>query len=451
MSLPNTNLGNWKGFLGQVKNFSAFKLGDMLDIRYNESDVSHRFRASVISDKDMAPAQTVAVKIQHVDRDHESQEKRTEQIESLPSVKIAATQDITQARAAIRDAKHFKVSVRPALGEREAIRVINALRAFQESKSNSAFKGGVLGTDMDNMQNHNFFETLKGDQISVQSHITKLAQIGQLNNDQRLAFDSLSQVPGGIQIFDGPDGTGKTETFVNACMPLLFRGKPDGTHHRVLMLGTMNHNLDDITRRIKAKIDQLHVPGTRKPTVMRLHAVKTEHQALLQQILMTRSRKGESDFNQKDIAQLKAATSSFHITEDSPESRQGRVEDVRFRIPEDSCGYHMAGYAGLLEDDPPEERSHFPYFRSLCREFYLDDEKCTILEEKLKHLRDHTIRSADVLVPTVSNAATKEVHQVFKPDVGAVDEAERLSEGALMIPLGLYHSARVWTLIGDSR
>ncbi|RDW86984.1 uncharacterized protein DSM5745_03626 [Aspergillus mulundensis] len=254
------------------------------------------------------------------------------------------------------------------------------------------------------------------------------ASVG-FNAEQAEAFESLHELPGGVGVYQGAPGTGKTFWLLRVLLPIVAHAQTNPQHPekrpQVMLLGPSKEIADHLALEMQSLIDCTYPDRglfvTRIISNIRDDELTTAH-------LMGRmdadqvSRRGDMSNNQ-DIDRL-------------------------------GLGYRMLQLSGIMQC-PWSEAEKFGRFRKYFEEYEICGKKPDSFQlmeyrKEVSDLRDAVLSRSEVVVCTPFAAGTAAVRQNVHPYVVAVDEAARVTDPELW-PMLVSHEPRVCLLVGDQR
>ena len=288
-----------------------------------------------------------------------------------------------------------------------------------------------------------------------------------LGLDQCGTIDLAGVAPGGICLTSGPPGVGKTYLIARMIAALLKRknSKTD-EENQILVVTPLNGNADDLATKI---LEVLRKTGTLKdPIVIRKFSQATEEACLMRNAEVNRrpTRTPAIDKGQKDAVLSKMTGSTAKIIQsalDNAEPPVPGIFDKRVTSSElatYSLGQWALVVSGLAEDDEEQGRTYvqaekFKTFGHMYSEYKSSTEWNTdqtkLFGDLRKELFDCTIMQADVIVCTVTEAATFLLAKNFKPYAIFVDEAAKVSPSDTPALFGHYPHTNHRVFMGDSK
>ena len=305
----------------------------------------------------------------------------------------------------------------------------------------SAAQALLLANDLRSIPQMDFYDRLPGDAAEKDAFLASFLECLPLafNKKQKEAFLALQRVPYAHMI-QGPGGTGKSEFATLACQPLLLTSPPAGPKNQVLIVCGSNINVDDLAEQALEHSRRFLI-ALREPVVVRLHAYDTEIAVFTDNAAWQRALSADKTKVEPEVLAELKKRGIWNIEEQLAEP----CEDHRLQLKHQSLGCYMKrviGVGPLGADDPLYVFDRFLLLRKTYRswanpEFALPSKE--IMEGRLLELFDYVLKSADIVVTTTSNAAIPQLRSSsFKPCAIIVDEAGRLTEGAVWPILAFY-------------
>jgi len=254
-------------------------------------------------------------------------------------------------------------------------------------------------------------------------------------------------------MIQGPGGTGKSEFATIACQPLILTRDDEGNKNQILIACGSNVNVDDLATQA-LEHTRMFLPADREPIVVRLHSHDTELAVFTGKTDWKKKlRSASTSFDSEIVAELSQAYDFSNLTEVLLEA--GEPIDRRLQLESQSLGYVMKRIIGVYgDDDPLFDADKFIGLRTMYRNWTegllvtRKDKSCFL--EEISLLTTHVLRTADIVVTTISNAASPILRNDFQPCVIVVDEAGRLTEGEIW-PLFANYGRVLMVFLGDCK
>jgi len=347
------------------------------------------------------------------------------------------------------------VDLRINLLDMDTKRQMDALRSLQDGTSRNADAFAILlGNNLRNVARMDFYERVPGNAEEKNMFLdTFLDTIEQpFNERQKSAFRSLRSIPR-IHMIQGPGGTGKSEFATLACQPLILTRDDEGNKNQILIACGSNVNVDDLATQA-LEHTRMFLPSDREAIVIRLHTYDTELAVFTGKTDWKKTlRSTSTSFDDEVVAAISQAYDFSNLAEVLLESAE--PIDRRLQLESQSLGYVMRRIIGVYgDDDPLYDADRFVSLRTMYRNWTegllvtRKDKSCFL--EEITLLTTHVLREADIIVTTISNAANPILRKDFQPCVIIVDEAGRLTEGAIW-PLFANYGRVPMVFLGDCK
>jgi len=315
----------------------------------------------------------------------------------------------------------------------------------------SAAQRLLLANDLRSIPEMDFYDRIPGSAAEKNAFLANFLQCLPLafNAKQEEAFHALRRMPYAHMV-QGPGGTGKSEFATLACQPLLLTSPTSGPKNQVLIVCGSNINVDDLAAQALEHTRRFLI-ALREPVVIRLHAYDTEIAIFTDNAAWKKAL--SADNNKIDPAVLLEFKQKG--MEDIEDQLAEPFEDHRLQLKHQSLGWYMRRVVGvgiLGTNDPLYVPDKFELLSKTYRSWTNPDTPFPSkkgIESMLSKLFDHVLKSADIIVTTTSNAAIPQLRDgSFKPCAIIVDEAGRLTEGAIW-PILAFHGQVPTVFLGD--
>ena len=268
---------------------------------------------------------------------------------------------------------------------------------------------------------------------------TRLRNAKPWNEQQLEAIASIEKSPGGAMVVTGPGGTGKTELI---CHLVRFAV---GCGQYAVISGTRNDTLDDMTQ----KLDRMDT--TLRP--VRVYAPSQEKLAILCQYTPSSNTAGDKhrllvdtfDAIEKDTKKARRSLPQFsvlgrvlqNLSRETPLKRAFRSPEYRsVRRPARDVRAYFRERLPLLRMYQHSQR--LPWING--------DEEREFIYQAYQYLRAEVIGEARVILATNAITGHSEICTNFANNSNVwifQDEAQSMTEGAALIPLGLHSNTTI--------
>ncbi|KAK7538295.1 P-loop containing nucleoside triphosphate hydrolase protein [Phyllosticta citribraziliensis] len=341
-----------------------------------------------------------------------------------------------------------------------AVLRLDALRELSTGNANDWARKTLLGTRIIDMPLSDMYNDVERDELGNQAMWLSMSH---LNPGQAAAMAMTQALPNGIGLIQGQAGTGKSFLLANMVLPLLFTDARVGKYGRrdgpaALLLSTANESVDEIARRVESicedTCEQLSVQGPMY--VVRVHSAASESALLRRAVDQSHDLQGQqhtpgpTELDLSDFARSRA-TMLTSATDAAPSG----IADRRVKLVNLSLGTLMMLLSGF-ETTCLAERGQQRFAR--FREFYQLYEDGKLVDEEAKktffnlqeELRQAALRHADVVVTTLSTAASRKIRGVVQPMTIIVDDAARTMEPDIW-SLFTWYPRGVKLFLGDTQ
>lgn len=278
----------------------------------------------------------------------------------------------------------------------------------------------------------------------------------ELNARQRAVLKSMSNLPSSMVTIHGAPGCGKTFLQTAIVMPLLANPhKHTSMRQQCLFVCDTNRSADHTTIQIQTMADRMIKRDDGHPVVViRVFSNKVEDKVLQHSSPYPVPRHPGNDafqFDREDDDLLLSDVAAYFKERilqyyNSETTTASGIPDRRVTDKTVTLAYRMLQMAAVITDGPWEmdnERNaeRFKEFGINLESYVvgeLEKAKTQEFRKQLDTLRQATLEAADVVVGTPFCVAQHAVYSVFKPVVVMIDEAARMIEPLLWLPIAWY-------------
>jgi hypothetical protein len=457
MLIPGAADRRYYAFLEFPDFFTNIRImpGDKLAVNFNpEIDNSEEdWSATVVEHLPFAPLQDVSMLLTRRWIKDDRAWAKDNSDNPLHPINSKEMKNGEELREAITNARATKVKIRLQTSDKPLRQQIAALRKLQlDPTHKETLMRILLGNDYSDLPIVDAYETVGEDVDDI---------LGELpfNQKQRESLNHMRALPGGIGIFQGPPGSGKTYFIIHCILPFLtnpMHSSDTCTKHQVFITAPVNDPLSDIAYKLNELVKE-RIPW-REVIIIRLHSFTTEHLVAWQPAELERPVSLDarpSIFKEDEVPildQMLVAASVVNYYKQATHQPFG-IEDKRLLHIHLSLGCWMLKVAGYVSS-PHAKPERFREFRQWFEQYRLGDEfsedDMMNFRAETSELRDYVLSIADVIVCTLSLAGEQKLYSVTSPNIIFVDEAAKAAEPDLW-PAFTHYNPRAYILVGDHK
>lgn len=296
-------------------------------------------------------------------------------------------------------------------------------------------------------------------QVDLYQHIKRTSEddlhaldiVNRLNRQQLAVLRRMTKLPSMMVTVHGPPGCGKTYLESAIAMPLLQNPHMEsGARQQCLFVCDTNRSADATAIRVQSMSNELikRQDGS-EVVVIRVFPDRVEDMIMKRSTKYFVPRHPHGNIQREGDGEDLLSELGAHFKDQllKCESRATTTEtgipDRRVTDKTVSLAYRMLQRAGVIANGPWKNtnRMRFGNFSMYLGKYVrgeLEENDELEFETEIAELRTATLESADVVVGTPYCVSQSSVYSAFKPVVMLIDEAARIMEPLLWLPLAWY-------------